>query len=876
MNKNTMNFTGVAAVSVEVLPDENGAQEQSQLPEHLIRLPGGPWALWRWVALRGPGFSAAQVLKLASPECAAAADQLLQVEEEASRAKDAALESVNTLLDALRSTSGWEDDEKRAPLLKAMRQLKSGKLAAQTGVDAEADAAIEASRAAAAQLATALQIFQQTHKAATSDTSRKLREIASTGPFQEAIVWQNRHAYHSAIQRLLGKTPENNKRDSKQRQREELIASYLQRYCVKNDTIGFFGPVGWARIVPDGEALTVRPGNSFLAARNVYLEGWCIDALAENMTRNKELLPWAMPLRVPFIDVTGTTLHLPAQPPKEISRLQATVLQACDGEHTAKEIAADLLKVFPNEMKTESFVYKLLEALRAMGLIRWTFEVPLGPFPERALRTMIDRIEDDALRAPSLEAINKLEDARRNIARAAGEPEKLDEAFGQLEETFTSLTGVASTRIGGQTYAARTLVYEDCRRDGEVDIGQDILESLGPPLSLMLASARWFTFQIAAVYRKAFHEIFEEIVSTSGSKTVDCATFWLRSQRVFFGTHDIPVDALRPRLQQLWTDVLKIAPGERRVEYTSEELRPLVMEAFDVPDSGLKAARYHSPDIMIAASSAEAIRRGDYQLVMGELHLGLNTLGNSIFVEQHPVPEELYRAVEIDLPDPRFVAVIPKSWPTLTSRTVPVLFSEKDHRLILAADSCGVPKAQALIMGTLIIDNSSGELVARSRDGKQQFDLLDVYGEMLATLGVSFFRILPARGHTPRVTIDRLIVSRESWSFAPAEIEFAYEKDEATRMRLARRWARANDLPRFVFVKVPVEDKPFYVDFDSLIYLNMFAKTIRRTLESGKPDPVVTVTEMIPRTDETWLPDAEGETYTCEFRLVARHEEELH
>jgi hypothetical protein len=873
MHENLTSLSATTA-SVEALTNENGGSGSSQLPKHLLRLPGGPWAVWRWVALRGAGFPAAQVLKLASPECAAAADHLLQFEEEARETKHAALECINTLLDALRSTSDWNDDERRAPLLKALRQLKSGKPAAQTGVDTTADAAIEAARVASAKVEPALQVFQQTHKAATSETSLKLREIASQAPFQEAIIWQNRHAYHSAIQTLLQKRPESNSRDSKQRQREELIASYVQRYSVKNDTIGFFGPVGWARLVPGGDPLVVRPGNSFLAARNVYIEGWCVDAFAEKMTRNKELLPWAMPLRVPVIDVIGTTLHLPELPAKSISRLQAAALQACDGEHTAKEIAAELLKTFPGELKTESFVYKFLSALQGMGLIRWTFEVPLGPFPERTLRAMIERIEDDALRAPSLEAINKLDTAREQIACAAGAPEQLDDAFGQLEETFTSLTGVASTRIGEQTYAARTLVYEDCRRDGEVEIGPDILEALGPPLSLMLASARWFTYQIATTYRKAFHEIFDEIASTSNSATVDCATFWLRSKRLVFGTHELPVDTLRPRLQELWTDILKIVPGQRRVEYTSEELRSLVMKTFDVPNAGLTAACYHSPDIMIAASSAEAIRRGDYQLVMGELHLGLNTLGNSIFVEQHPAPTELFEAVEIDLPQPRFVAVIPKHWPTLTSRTVPVLYSAKDFRLMLAADSCGVPKSRALLMGTLVIDKTSGELVARTRDGKQQFDLLDIYGEMLATLGVSFFRILPARGHTPRVTIDRLVVSRESWSFSPSEIEFAVEKDEAARMRSARRWARANDLPRFVFVKVPVEQKPFYLDFDSPIYINMFAKTIRRTIETGKPDQVITVTEMIPGTDQTWLPDAAAQTYTCEFRLVARHLEE--
>src|SRR6185436_9400599 len=389
MHENLTSLSATTA-SVEALTNENGGSGSSQLPKHFLRLPGGPWAVWRWVALRGAGFPAAQVLKLASPECAAAADHLLQFEEEARETKHAALECINTLLDALRSTSDWNDDQRRAPLLKALRQLKSGKLAAHTGVDTTADAAIEASRVASAKVEPALQAFQQTHKAATSETSLKLREIASQAPFQEAIIWQNRHAYHSAIQTLLQKRPESNSRDSKQRQREELIASYVQRYSVKNDTIGFFGPVGWARLVPGGDPLVVRPGNSFLAARNVYIEGWCVDAFAEKMTRNKELLPWAMPLRVPVIDVIGTTLHLPELPAKSISRLQAAALQACDGEHTAKEIAAELLKTFPGELKTESFVYKFLSALQGMGLIRWTFEVPLGPFPERTLRAMIE------------------------------------------------------------------------------------------------------------------------------------------------------------------------------------------------------------------------------------------------------------------------------------------------------------------------------------------------------------------------------------------------------------------------------------------------------------------------------------------------------
>src|ERR1044072_7050173 len=44
------------------------------LPPHLISLDAD-WALWRCVALRGAGFPATSVLRLAAPECASAADR---------------------------------------------------------------------------------------------------------------------------------------------------------------------------------------------------------------------------------------------------------------------------------------------------------------------------------------------------------------------------------------------------------------------------------------------------------------------------------------------------------------------------------------------------------------------------------------------------------------------------------------------------------------------------------------------------------------------------------------------------------------------------------------------------------------------------------
>jgi hypothetical protein len=74
-----------------------------------------------------------------------------------------------------------------------------------------------------------------------------------------------------------------------------------------------------------------------------------------------------------------------------------------------------------------------------------------------------------------------------------------------------------------------------------------------------------------------------------------------------------------------------------------------------------------------------------------------------------------------------------------------------------------------------------------------------------------------------------------------------------------------------VFVRVPIEIKPFYVDFESPVYIEIMCKMIRRTVavKQELPSDSIDVVEMVPSGDEAWLPDAEGQKYTCEFRVVA-------
>lgn len=841
-------------------------RNNSQLAKHLVAISGEPWALWRLVCLRSAGFPVTQILELSSPESAAAADDLLDAEVELQRTRSEAV-------DVLRDEFERADAASRAVLERAVRSIRKGKLPAWLLEIREAEQAVRTLADARQHLDSARTVFLQAFEASFLDASRTIQKVCQTKRFREAVTWQNRGALHGGIDSLLRMPLGSTAQRSIRRKREKLVASYLQRYCTKNDTIGFFGPLGWARFVTEGAAVDVHPGADLLSVRNVYFEGWTLDTLAATMARDKDLQPWIAPRAFPFIYFDGATLHMPFERPVKLPRTFAAVLQACDGERTAKEIAAELLASSSGGLRSEAEIYALLDTLRQKGVISWTLEIPWtlefleGQRLEKHLRGMLERIGQQNLRARMLGALEELEAARAAVAKAAGDAAKLDQALGHLAETFTHLTGAAATRAGGQTYAGRTLVYEDCGRDIDLKLGPAILQTLEKPLALLLASARWFTQQVAATYRQAFYSVYQELAATSASPVVEAASFWLMVQPLLFDEKYRLVDTLLPDFQQRWEEILSIPVGPGRVHYDSAQLRSRVLEAFAAPKAGWPYARYHSPDLMIAASSEEAICHGDYEIVLGELHVGMNTLGSFHFLSGHPAPEELFRWLDLDVPETRLVAVTPKTM--VTSRHYPIFVSPKDIRLELSRDPSSVPKSKALTIGSLVVEEVGGKLSVRTRDQAMSFDILDPFADVLSALTVNSLKLMRPARHTPRVSFDRLIVCRETWRFNPAEIEFVFEKDEAERFLSARRWARANSLPRFVFVRTPIEVKPTYLDFESPILIDVFVRMIRQSADEGDAASLITMSEMIPDHEATWLRDAEGHRYTAEFRIIA-------
>ncbi|HEY7414026.1 MAG TPA: lantibiotic dehydratase, partial [Ktedonobacteraceae bacterium] len=810
-NRNALNATG-----------EN--PHPAPIPDHLIALQDSSWALWRWVGLRGAGFPLSRVLQLAPPGYADAVHQFFERKDEEEHRQQ-------MLLQALLHEANAAVGKQRKLLFGACYKIKDRKLPAPSpqGISEETQGHFDAYVLARAACEQAWSEVQAQFEEVPTKIEEVLHEIARDKRFREAVMWQNRRAVHSGIDLFLRHVF---KRDSssKQRQHSQLIARYLQRYCTKNDSIGFFGPVGWARWVPNGPSLEAHPGPRLLATRTTYFETWCLDALGEALARDQSLLAWAVPRPMPFLFLQGTTLHIPFAGPLTLSQAQAAVFAACDGQRTAKKIAETLLHTPLHSFTREAEVFAILEQLRAARRIVWTFEVSAEEWhPELALRQQLEQISDDAARRTALAVLARLEEARERVAQAAGDVERLDQALDHLETTFTEITGKAANREEGQMYAARTLVYEDCRRDIEVQLGPSLLEELERPLSLLLTSARWFTYSAAHLYQAAFKEAYQELRRNSATSSVEFSAFWSWIQPLLpTDTTATLVKSLEMELQALWGTILAVPEGQWRVSYTSEQLRPHVEERFQAPHSGWPSACYHSPDILIAATGPEAIQRGDYTLVLGEFHLSLNTLDLMLLVSQHPAPAELFQAVAADLPAPRVVPVFSKH--TLRGkRTHATLTLPEYLRFISAIDTCGIPSAQALRLGALLVDEVAGKLVARTRDGRHQFTLLELLDGILSIQVCDGFKLLSASAHTPRVTIDRLVISRESWRFASTELPFAFTNDALECYVGTRQWAREQGLPRFVFVRTSTERKPYYIDLESPMFVEILAKAIRQS-----------------------------------------------
>jgi hypothetical protein len=340
--------------------------------------------------------------------------------------------------------------------------------------------------------------------------------------------------------------------------------------------------------------------------------------------------------------------------------------------------------------------------------LAWQVDVPPQDIhPEHSVCRQLARVTDDAVREPAERALAELTAARDVVAAAAGHADRVVAAMARLEATFTRLSGAPATRLAGQSYAGRTLAYEECLRGDTVRLGADALDGIREALALVLDSARWFTIACGAAYAQHFEAAYRQRASELGTDVVPLADWWVLETDALFRERPPFLEPVVRELRQRWTRVLELPPDARRVRLRAADLRERVAAAFPAGPLPWPTAVHHCPDLMIAdASPGSGDSGGPVTWVLGEVHPGTMNSRYATWLGFHDAPATVHAGLRRDLPGPAV-------WLAETEATggtnIRLAAAPGDLYLMFAQDACGYDPAATLMIGDCdLISSVSG------------------------------------------------------------------------------------------------------------------------------------------------------------------------
>jgi lantibiotic biosynthesis dehydratase-like protein len=664
------------------------------------------------------------------------------------------------------------------------------------------------------------------------DGPATLRELLTEPDFLAALTWQN-----PAVTEWAGRPD-----FALTSYRAGVLTKYAQRYCAKNDSIGFFGPVAWATIADEpGDALRVS-GTAQVRDTRASFELWAVRALAACWAEDPQLRPHLPLRRNPGVDVHAGQAYRPFRPPLALDRGQLALLdRVAAGGCTEADLDGDERAA--------------LARLVADQVVLAEFVLPPVANPERALLAQLAALPDSAARKQAVADLEALVDQLAAAERAVRQPAELAPVLAAVERRFAELTGRTAHRSKTEAGAGRTLAYVDCRRDLDVVLPTGLVAQVAEPLGLLLQSARWLTAEVREAVDERLREVYAELRARRDQ--VLLSDLHLAASDVLAGAPGSLIDEIAEDFQLRWAEILPGAVGREPFQLTSEEIESLVDRLFPATEPGWAAARQHSPDLMLAATQPHPL------WVLGELHVAMNTLESRFFHTLSDDPERLVELTDSDMAGGRVVPSYPYG-PQIDSRRYPPLTVHLPDRYLYWAHGTdmGAPGGAPVLPATgLVVRDTVDGLTAGPRDDAWRLPVAEFFGEFLSAIVVNRFRI-PGPG--PRITVDNLVVRRASWAFGLDELPAQVLGKRGYRPEELSGFLAGRGLPRHLFAQLAGEPKPFYVDLESPLLVTNLARSWRRA-DRGR----VVLQEMLPGPGQLWLRDAAGRQYTSEFRMVA-------
>ncbi|HUS65345.1 MAG TPA: hypothetical protein VMZ28_12410 [Kofleriaceae bacterium] len=640
---------------------------------------------------------------------------------------------------------------------------------------------------------------------------------------------------------------------SARRADEDRLCLFLQRACAKNDTASFHGPLTWLWLDPPAARFAVTSSDGWLGRRVVLLEHWAAQALARAVATDPQVAPH-LPVRLNAgCRLEGDALWFAAGRRVVLDPAARALVERAVAGATARELAAvDAQRRMPALLERRVLVTGL--------------PLPTVPDSVRALRRALEALPVELeARARWLARLDELEAlgatyrdgslSGRAAARAAA------------EERLVSWADVTSASRGsGRFFAGRHVLHELCARQLDVALGpvaQEIERAIAPISEL----ARWATVASACAWEAAFAAELAPALRSRGALELQEALRLIGPLTRSEGHGPSPDVPARNLLAAAWSDTLAAhatSDETEEIALADGDLERVAAALPELPErmrpEEILGADFHSPDVLVAAASPEAIAAGAYRLVLGELHAGVFAVASPMYGPLCPWPERVAKVAAGLWPRP--LLQLPDS--PATYNLGDLLWPETPGLREVVYDGTCPRFGGAVPIAELRVVQEEDRLYVVGRGGERE-RLLSLYQAFLHRRLFSL-PLVPIEGsRTPRVSWGRLVLRRRAWRVDLAELP----RVSATAARgldgfvALRRLRARKGLPERVFARVYGEPKPVLVDFRSPLLLAAWLRLLPTVGEA-------VFTEVLPDAPECWLSDARGRCVSeLRFTLAA-------
>jgi Lantibiotic dehydratase, N terminus len=734
-------------------------------------------------------------------------------------------------------------------------------------------------------VSAASESFRTAYSEVMAETSRAVVERFRDQRLRNVLLISNHNSYEILSSFVdHGIKPGAQELRRRDRAKIDTLVMYLQRICAKNDTTSRFGPFTLGRM--DWDAPPIAWECEVSPQATAFYSHWAAEEIAAAISLLHRNALWMRPRRRTGAFLEGTKLQvlrlefdptfigeakrgIEIRQPEEIDQSDARILLMCTGRHSIYEIFG-IWKQRSGE-QWDQFADRV-DRLSAAHALTLDLEVPVGiPDPiARILEDLPDTVELSNLR-------NELSSTARALAEFPDAGlERRNQLFQSLDDQFARLTGKTSARGLGKTYADRSLISEECHRALRgLTIGGALVaaieKDLAPVYDLFLLGprrrlraeqsllAKWWCTRYRPDDAISPIRFLEDFVADSPQLEEDYTSI------------DHAIEELNERVS---ADLLPDeCIAEPTVEISAQRLSEVLQHHSE------RAPAVCNADLMFIAESADSLARGSFQVLIGECHavrelLSHGPMGSFLQNFDPTFSEQVAAHYRSLLRSDEVVADVIRAHTdkTLAQVALPGFdlevqgLSPKNRDDVLALYDLQVVSTES---GLRLYAPKIGRFVRLMGPPLGTFQLkrnpFNVFGWPRHYTGPPIKTETLA--HAPRLVLGRVVLQREQWRF-PAE-EFSkpiaygsarFDDIPGGEFIRAKSVQRKFGLPRRVFVKLPTEAKPVYLDFDAPLLVRQVTRLARHAPGN------IELTEMLPGPMDLWLPGRDGPV-TCELRV---------